>query len=375
MLGHGGFSPQASRSSRILALSGIPLSVCGVIRSGHDPLSTILLTLSGYLVKICPVSLFVRVMRRIHTHYDNLMVSRNASSEVIRAAYKALALKWHPDVNPHPEAARVMKIINKAYEVLSDSSQRAAYDVYLKEVESTPEAEQNDFSNPSPPKQEARQPPPPPSPTPPPKPQYKPVRRKFEVSEPVQHVLVFGGLFAVIMLFTLLDRWSEGMKAPYNPSPPSTTQPVGAKAPLVYSQPVYRRPGAAPNGAPWPDRPSYVAGYDRLNTNGLSSVTVDNTQNESDVFVKLVSLDGETAHPVRTFYIPAWGSFKVQKIAKGEYEVRYRDLSDGHLWRTEKFKLQEFPVENGVRFSNMTLTLYKVPNGNMRTYPIDEAEF
>ena len=48
-------------------------------------------------------------MAKIHTHYDNLKVSRGAPQEVIRAAYKALSQKYHPDKNPGEEkAARIM---------------------------------------------------------------------------------------------------------------------------------------------------------------------------------------------------------------------------------------------------------------------------
>jgi curved DNA-binding protein CbpA len=69
------------------------------------------------------------------THYSNLQVIEEASPEVIRGAYKALAQKWHPDRNQNDakEAERVFKIITSAYEVLSDSSERAMYDATLRE--------------------------------------------------------------------------------------------------------------------------------------------------------------------------------------------------------------------------------------------------
>ncbi|HEU4844561.1 MAG TPA: J domain-containing protein, partial [Burkholderiaceae bacterium] len=55
-------------------------------------------------------------MAKIHTHYDNLKVARKAPQEVIRAAYKALSQKYHPDKNPGDEkAARIMAILNSAY--------------------------------------------------------------------------------------------------------------------------------------------------------------------------------------------------------------------------------------------------------------------
>src|SRR5262249_26008902 len=65
--------------------------------------------------------------RRVNL-YDVLQVSVNAGPEVIRAAYRALAREYHPDVNPSPEAARHMRQLNAAYHVLSDPARRARYD-------------------------------------------------------------------------------------------------------------------------------------------------------------------------------------------------------------------------------------------------------
>ena len=105
------------------------------------------------------------------------------------------------------------------------------------------------------------------------------------------------------------------------------------------------------------------------------SVTVDNSQNNSNVFVKLVSLSGVKSYPARQFFIPANGKFTVNKVTSGSYDVRYRDLSDGGLSRSESFNLKETKTGNGVQFSNITMTLYKVQNGNMQTYGLSETEF
>ncbi len=132
---------------------------------------------------------------------------------------------------------------------------------------------------------------------------------------------------------------------------------------------------SAPNGEAWPAIAGYVKGYKKLNAKGLSSVTVDNSQNDSNVFVKLVSLNGTKAYPTRQFYIPAYGKFTVNKVTSGSYDVRYRDLSNGGLSRSESFKLEEVNTGEGTQFSNITMTLYKVQNGNMQTYGLSEVEF
>ena len=63
-----------------------------------------------------------------HTHYDNLFVVQNAPIEVIRAAYRALAQKYHPDKNTAPDAERIMKIVNEAWAILSDPDLRREHD-------------------------------------------------------------------------------------------------------------------------------------------------------------------------------------------------------------------------------------------------------
>lgn len=61
-------------------------------------------------------------------HYEILQVSPHAEPEIIEAAYRRLALKYHPDTNKTASATERMKWINQAYTVLSDPVQRAQYD-------------------------------------------------------------------------------------------------------------------------------------------------------------------------------------------------------------------------------------------------------
>ncbi|MEY8232271.1 DnaJ domain-containing protein [Oscillospiraceae bacterium 50-16] len=66
------------------------------------------------------------------TYYDLLEIKPDASPEIVRAAYKAQAKKYHPDSQSTGDTEH-MKKINEAYEVLSDPERRAAYDRDLKE--------------------------------------------------------------------------------------------------------------------------------------------------------------------------------------------------------------------------------------------------
>src|SRR5260370_37060837 len=62
-------------------------------------------------------------------YYDVLGVPRTATEDEIRAEYRKLARKHHPDVNPGNKSAEdKFKEINEAYEVLSDPEQRKRYD-------------------------------------------------------------------------------------------------------------------------------------------------------------------------------------------------------------------------------------------------------
>lgn len=85
-------------------------------------------------------------------YYKILQVAPDASPKVIQMAYKALAKKYHPDLNPGQEEAaqKKMKDVNEAYEILSDKDKRWQYDQIYYRQEKT--EQKTSYSAPEPPK-------------------------------------------------------------------------------------------------------------------------------------------------------------------------------------------------------------------------------
>ncbi|CAG9175599.1 J domain-containing protein [Cupriavidus pinatubonensis] len=339
----------------------------------------------------------------MHTHYDNLKISRDAPPEVIRAAYKALSQKHHPDRNhDSPESHRVMTIINTAYEVLMNPAKRAQHDAWILSQEkakagATANAGQRARPASAAPGTSAdpasrsgsgaRRAPPADSRT---------SRKNADSGSAVNlagastaskalFVLVAAGAAIYLIIPTshqLADgsRQAEGWTPSVSTSAAMTGEPRAAAAAATPTkspapQPQYVRKPTAPNGQDWPAWSSYIPGYPIRKTGGLSSLTVDNSRNSSDVFLKVFSLGGGDTIPVRFALIKAGTSFEFFNIEHGSFDVRYMDLDTGKIAKSNRFELEEIAEGNGTRYSRMSLTLYPVRNGNTQAQEIEESEF
>ena len=79
-------------------------------------------------------------------YFKILGISRNATDEEIKSAFRTLARKFHPDLHPHNESAESeFKEINEAYEILSDSEKKKSYEKYLIDWFKNKESDSGEF--------------------------------------------------------------------------------------------------------------------------------------------------------------------------------------------------------------------------------------
>lgn len=246
-------------------------------------------------------------MKRPHTHYDNLKVTADASDEVIRAAYRALSQKHHPDRNPgNADAHRIMSIINQSYAVLSDPQQRRAHDVWIAEQQrlaAQAQMQQHRAGQPLAQLQYRQQA----------VAAYRRQREAVRPTRPAKYALhvwrQWLGMALVVVLPVTGWWWWQAQTG------------TGSAAPAVTA--------TAPNGQALPAAKGYVAGYPLLRQRGGNVVRVDNSGLNSGVFAQLYELRGGKLTAIRSFYIPAGESFTVSKVGDGDFSLHYRRVDNG----------------------------------------------
>lgn len=121
-------------------------------------------------------------------------------------------------------------------------------------------------------------------------------------------------------------------------------------------------------------RTGYLNGTRQLAEGGLSTFKIDNTKGGGDVVVRLYR-DGKKP-AARSMFVKKGESFTAQAVAPGAYRLRYRYIGGADTFEAEQtFTLSETPTGNGTRFSRVTVTLYKVANGNMPVKKVNASEF
>ncbi len=148
-------------------------------------------------------------------YYDILGVSRHAKADEIRKAFRRKARECHPDVSDRPDAERIFKEINEAYQVLGDPLKRSFYD----------RTGYTSYRRPPPPPPR-RQPPPRQSPPPPPPPPHPRSRRRTSRSSRrglPQWTWPFILMFLIYMLCPLIGRLTGSTTGT-----PSVARPVSS---------------------------------------------------------------------------------------------------------------------------------------------------
>lgn len=136
----------------------------------------------------------------------------------------------------------------------------------------------------------------------------------------------------------------------------------------------YDRPALTPQGRPWPQETGYLPGTKQRHTQGRCEIVVDNVLHDADVHVKWVALAADAGGDpiiVREAFISARSQMRFENLPPGRYELRYRSLSTGLIFRAAVVQLSEDPSTS----SSKTVSLYKVVPGNVQRPILSEEAF
>ena len=299
----------------------------------------------------------------IQSHYENLKVSRDAPVEVIRAAYRALCRKYHPDrQTSDPDAALVMPLLNAAYETLSDPVKRRQHDEWIARVEAGLEESVAGESQERSPRDEQAA--------------AASIRSVPRGRRHGAALLVCAAIASMILLILVgAHRYLEGSAGPRLAVQTLSAVSKGTwpGADSVAQSAGYARRPFAPNGMAWPEASGYVEGYARLHNDGAGSVILDNSANQVDVFAKLIAhhRSGSDRSGVRAVFIRAGGRFTLESLRAGTYEVHYLDLDRGIVHRSETFTV---PGANAERGASAVVVALPAATGSLRDPQVTSSD-
>jgi hypothetical protein len=337
---------------------------------------------------------------KLHTHYDNLKVAQDAPLEVIRAAYKVLAQKHHPDRNPGEVAERVMKMLNESWDVLSDPAQRAAHDAWISEQIAVgqlhfrggeqpphmPVAGGAPESTVSSGRRERR-------------------RRKTKRTGSSRllgllgsaAVLLTVSAVCVAVLTALSDGEAKGRPTksaeslpravPLAPLQKSSTSKPDIR-PVALSTPVAvpvvaddrlraerRQRALLEFGQNLPHATGPIVGARQTNGAGHSTVTIENANVGSPVVAKLCHAVWLHCWPLHHVYIEPGASVTLKNLSPGKYDVRHVNLDSGAIFRSALFEVMEANGAHGIRASAVRLKLLEPADSQSAATRIELHQF
>ena len=106
-------------------------------------------------------------------------------------------------------------------------------------------------------------------------------------------------------------------------------------------------------------------------TKGNDQLTIDNAFGNSDVLVRVFSVDSTPPVPIRTLFIKANSKFTVSNLQAGTYDVRYQHLDSGALSQSETFEVTETRESP----SHLKVALFASNDKNFERYPSAPDQF
>jgi len=305
-------------------------------------------------------------MPKIHTHYDNLKISRTAPPEVVKAAYKTLVQKYHPDRNQdNPRATEILKVINEAFEVLSDPIKREQHDRWIYEQERLINQNVNEQSAPSSTHvnqsqstgyQYAKQT------------SVQSTERESNVVRNVVFIAVIGAF-----IFGFNHESIENFLSP-NGSTSSITHASSNEA-------AYEEPVMPPEEPAIPPQPLPNTGdTNNPSLTGGAPLHVKTSYGDDHYWLKVV--DYSTDQEIASYFIRGGDTLDVM-LPAGTYKIRY---ASGKNWYgvdalfgadTAYAEAQDvFTFSfNGYSYSGYTIELIQQVNGNLQTAALDSSQF
>ena len=138
---------------------------------------------------------------------------------------------------------------------------------------------------------------------------------------------------------------------------------------------TYVRAQTAPNGKAFPETSAYLTGYEIGKNTGSSSLLVNNTKNDNDVYLKLISIEDNKVSVARHVLIKGKTEFKIENLSVGTYEIQYMDLVAGLVGKSVVFSVEETQTLLGTKSSTLGVNLKTATNGVLKVESVSIDAF